>query len=147
MKRSLGLRNYMLATGSFRSAIAGTVIHIYGDSSPAPASANDSIGASVLLCTISLDGAGGGVSMEALASGGTLTKNTNEVWSGDVLVGGRASFFRMQAPGDAGGYSDTAIRLQGDIGLIGADLNFSNTLLVFGDARRINFFVASVPAG
>jgi len=63
-----------------------------------------------------------------------------------VLVSGQASFFRMLKPADAGGVSTSAVRLQGSVGLIGADLNFSSVNLISGDARRINNFVASISA-
>lgn len=145
MKRSTGLRNYMLASGSFKQALAGTVIRVYGGT--APASADDAIGAAPLLCTISVDGDGTGVTLDATASGGVITKNTSEVWTGDVTASGTATFFRMEFAADTGAFSTTAVRMQGTVGLVGADLNFSSTNLTLGDARRINYFAASISAG
>lgn len=144
MKRSTGLRNYMLATGSFKQAIDSSIINIY--SGVEPATADDALGSAVLLCTISLEGTGTGVTLATVPSAGTLTKNPSEVWTGDVLVSGQASFFRMQKPADAGSSSVSAVRLQGTVGLIGADLNFNTINLVSGNARRINNFVAAIPA-
>ena len=145
MKRSTGLRNYMLATGSFKAAMDGKIIKVYAGT--APASADDAIGAATLLCTISVDGAGTGVTMEAVPSSGTLSKNTSEIWTGDVVANGTATFFRMQTAADDGSFSTSAVRLQGTVGLVGADLNFSSVTLTIGDARRINYFVASISAG
>lgn len=145
MKRSTGLRNYMLASGSFKQALAGTVIRVYGGT--APASADDAIGAATLLCTISVDGDGTGVTLDATASGGVITKNTSEVWTGDVTASGTATFFRMEFAADTGAFSTTAVRMQGTVGLVGADLNFSSVNLTLGDARRINYFAASISAG
>ena len=145
MKRSTGLRNYMLASGSFKQALAGTVIRVYGGT--APASADDAIGAATLLCTISVDGDGTGVTLDATASGGVITKNTSEVWAGDVTASGTATFFRMEFAADTGAFSTTAVRMQGTVGLVGADLNFSSVNLTLGDARRINYFAASISAG
>ena len=145
MKRSTGLRNYMLASGSFKQALAGTVIRVYGGT--APASADDAIGAAPLLCTISVDGDGTGVTLDATASGGVITKNTSEVWTGDVTASGTATFFRMEFAADTGAFSTTAVRMQGTVGLVGADLNFSSVNLTLGDARRINYFAASISAG
>ena len=145
MKRSTGLRNYMLVTGSFKQAIDGSVLHIY--SGAVPASADDSIASAILLCTISLDGSGAGVTLAAAASGGTVSKNPNEIWTGDVVASGQATFFRMEKPSDASGASTSAVRLQGTVGLVNADLNLSSVNLVVGDARRINYFVGSISAG
>ena len=145
MKRSTGLRNYMLASGSFKAALAGTVLRIYGGA--APASADESIGSAVLLCTISVDGDGTGVTLDATASGGVIVKNPSEVWTGDVTTTGTASFFRMEFAADTGAFSTSAVRMQGTVGLVGADLNFSSINLGLGDARRINYFAASISAG
>ncbi|WFS20649.1 hypothetical protein P9K38_10035 [Pseudomonas sp. 905_Psudmo1] len=144
MKRSTGLRNHMLVTGSLKSAMDGSVIRIYAGTEPA--SADDAIGSATLLCTISVDGTGTGVTLATVAASGAVTKNASEVWIGDVLVSGQATFFRMLKPADTGGVSTSAVRLQGNVGLIGADLNFSSTNLIVGNARRINNFVASIPA-
>ena len=145
MKRSTGLRNYMLASGSFKAALAGTVLRIYGGA--APASADESIGSAVLLCTISVDGDGIGVTLDATASGGVIVKNPSEVWTGDVTTTGTASFFRMEFAADTGAFSTSAVRMQGTVGLVGADLNFSSVSLTLGDARRVNYFAASISAG
>ena len=145
MKRSTGLRNHMLASGSFKDAVNGTVLRVY--SGTAPASADDAIGAAVLLCTISVDGTGTGVTLDASASGGVINKNPSEVWTGDVTTSGTASFFRMEFSSDTGAFSTSAARLQGTVGLVGADLNFSSVSLTAGDARRVNYFAASISAG
>ena len=58
MKRSTGLRNYMLATGSFKQAIEGSVLSIYAG--PVPPTADAPITGATLLCTISAGGTGVG---------------------------------------------------------------------------------------
>lgn len=145
MKRSTGLRDYMLDTGSFRAAVAGFVFKLYGGS--IPESADASIGSAVLLCTISVDGTGTGVTMELDAVSGVITKNTSEVWTGDVTTSGTATFFRMESPADDGSASTTARRLQGTVGLVTGDINFSSVVLTSGDARRLNYFAATILAG
>ena len=145
MKRSTGLRNYMLATGSFKEAMDGKVIKVYAGT--APASADDAIGAATLLCTISVDGTGTGVTFEVAPASGTISKDTSEIWTGDVVANGTASFFRMLTTADDNSYSTSAVRMQGTVGLVGADLHFSSVSLTIGDARRINYFVASISAG
>lgn len=145
MKRSTGLRNFMLSSGSLKQALDGKVIKIY--SGPAPISADAALSAdNVLLATVSVSGTGAGVTMAA-AENGTLSKNSSEVWSGQVAANGTASFFRMQTAADDGALSTTAARIQGSIALDGADMNFATLTLISGNTRQINYFVISVSAG
>lgn len=146
MKRSTGLRNHMLAVGSLKSALDGTVIKIYGGTEPA--SADDGLSGNTLLCIITQGGDGvSGLTLAADASGGQITKNPGEVWEGEVVASGVATFFRQEFLPDTGEASTTAIRLQGTVSNIGADMNFSDTAFIVGDARKLNFYVASIPAG
>lgn len=144
MKRSTGFRNAMLATGAV-PALNGKVIKIYSGTAPNSADEALPVGAA-LLSTISVDDTGNGLSFGA-PSGGQVTKSASEVWSGTVVESGVASFFRMEAASDTGGASTTAVRIQGTIGLDGADMNFGTTNLVAGNLRQINVFVLSVSAG
>ncbi|MCH5583111.1 hypothetical protein [Pseudomonas syringae] len=145
MKRSTGFRNAMLATGAV-PALNGKVIKIFSGTS-LPVSADEALPVgTTLLCTVSVNDTGTGLTFSA-PSGGQITKSTAEIWSGTVLASGTASFFRMEDAADAGASSTTAIRIQGTIGLDGADMNFGNTALVSGNIRQINLFVISVSAG
>lgn len=146
MKRSTGLRNFMLSSGSLKQALDGKVIKIY--SGPAPISADAALTAdNALLATVSVNGTGTGITMAAAAENGTLSKNSSEVWSGQVAANGTASFFRMQTAADDGALSTTAVRIQGSIALDGADMNFATLTLISGNTRQINYFVISVSAG
>jgi hypothetical protein len=145
MKRSTGFRNATLSTGAV-PALTGTVLKIYAGAT-IPATADEAIPVgSTLLATVSVSDTGTGLSFDPPA-GGQVTKNTGEVWSGTVAASGTASFFRMEPAADAGAFSQTAIRVQGTVGLDGADMNFGNTALVAGNIRQINYFVLSIPAG
>jgi hypothetical protein len=145
MKRSTGFRNAMLASGAV-PALNGKVIKIFAGST-IPDSADDALPAgTTLLCTISVDDNGTGLSF-GTAAGGQVTKSSSEVWSGSVMASGTAAFFRMEDAADAGAASATAIRIQGTIGLDGADMNFGTTALIAGNLRQINVFVISVSAG
>lgn len=146
MKRSTGLRNYMLATGSFKAAMTGSVVKVYSGAPPATADAvipSDS----VLLLTYSLNGTGGGVSFDATAGDGTLQKNPDEVWQGTIAASGAPTFFRMQAPSDDGSDSLTLNRLQGTVGLLDADMVVSNLTWTAGDERKLNYFTVTIAAG
>jgi hypothetical protein len=146
MKRSTGLRNYMLATGSFKAALTGSVIKIYSGTAPATADAGIP-GGSVLLLTYSLNGAGGGLSFDASAADGTLQKNQAEVWQGVIAASGTPSFFRMQQTSDAGSDSVALVRLQGTVGIQDADMVVSNTTWTSGDERKLTYFTATIAAG
>lgn len=145
MKRSTGLRNYMLATGSFAGALNGTVINVY--SGTVPATADAALDSAVLLLTYSLNGAGGGVSLEANAADGSIQKSASEVWQGTIVASGTPTFFRMQQPSDNNASSLTANRLQGTVGLQETDLVVSSTTWTAGDERKLNYFTASIAAG
>lgn len=144
MKRSTGFRNAMLSTGAI-PALNGKVIKLY--SGPVPASADEALpSTALLLATITVNDGGTGLTF-ATPAGGQVTKSTSEVWSGTVTANGTASFFRMEDAADSGAASTTAVRIQGTIGLDGADMNFGTTALITGNLRQINVFVISVSAG
>lgn len=146
MKRSTGLRNYMLSTGSFKAAMTGNVIKVW--SGTAPSSADAAIPSdAVLLLTYSLNGAGGGLSFDSSGSDGTLQKNPAEVWQGQIGASGTPSFFRMEASGDSGAASTTLNRIQGSVGLQDADMIVSGLTWTAGDERKLNFFTATISAG
>lgn len=141
LKSSTGLKNAILATDSFRSVLGGGVIKIYGG--PVPADA-DSAASSDLLCTISLDDTGGGLSFEATATGGVITKSTGEIWKGTTAVDGIATHYRFVTAGDTGGASASEPRLQGSVGMVGSDLNLSNTSLIQGAVQTIDYYAATL---
>ena len=146
MKRSTGIRNYMLASGSFKAGMVGAVVNVYSGTTPATADAALP-GDAALLLTYSLNGAGGGVSLEASAADGSIQKNSAEIWQGAIILSGTPSFFRMQLPADDGTASIALNRLQGTVGLQDADMIVSGTTWTAGDERKLNYFVASIAAG
>ncbi|WNV50612.1 hypothetical protein [Pseudomonas phage Rollin] len=140
---STGLRNAMLATGSLRSALANGELRIY--SGPVPASVDSAISVSnTLLCVIKAE-AGAGINLDTSAAGGLITKAPAEVWSGDVVASGGATFYRHVLASDTDTASTTAIRIQGTVGLAGQNMNLSNTALVSGALQRIESYVISMP--
>ena len=140
---SSGLRDHLLISGSFKSALDGGVIRIYAGTMPATANADSS--SLTVLCTISLDATGTGVTWGSTVTAGILSKNTTEVWRGLIDNTGTATFFRFMAISDTGAASTTDKRVQGTIGLVGADLNFSNVSLVAGDYRVIGSLNVTLP--
>lgn len=143
VKSSTGLRNHVLAVGSVKNALDGCLIKLYGGTAPADA---DAAASGTLLATISVNNTGTPVTFNASADGGVLAKNSGEVWAGAVSASGTCTHYRIVKPGDTGASSTTDIRVQGSVGLIGADLNVSNNVLVASAIQNVDYFVVALPA-
>ena len=143
MKISTGLRDHLLATGDFQSGVNGGAIFVY--SGTPPASADAALSGNTLLCVISNDAAGTGITMADAPSGGVLGKNPSEVWRGLILANGLASFYRFQALDDTGRLSTDAKRVQGSVGTVNANLIFSNVNFVAGNYRSIDAYNIAQP--
>lgn len=139
---STGLRDYLAATGSLKDALTGCSINIY--TGVTPANADSSLGSAALLCTIT--GAPDGIEFEDTPAAGVLTKAASQAWEGTNAASGTAQFFRIVADGDTGVASTTAVRLQGTVGLLAADLELSNVELINGDPLVINSASFTIPA-
>lgn len=142
IQTSTGLRNKMLDTGSLKSRLALGFMKIYSGSPPATA---DAAVTGTLLCTISLTGTGTGLSLDTAAAAGVLAKNPSEVWQGTNAATGAAGYYRFSAAGDTGVSSATEERIQGTVGLAGADLNLSSISLTSGVVQNIDYYVVSLP--
>jgi len=140
---SSGLRDHMLVTGSFKSGLDGGVLKIYAGAMPATADADSS--ALTVLCTISLDDTGSGITFASTVTGGILTKNSGEVWRGQIDATGVATFFRFMAISDTGAASTTNKRVQGTVGVAGADINFSSVSFVSGNFKVIDSLNVALP--
>jgi hypothetical protein len=143
LKASTGLRNGMLASGSLKSLMDGSLIKIYAG--PTPASADDAIGTAVLLCTVSKNGTGDGVSLAASAENGSITKDPTEVWSGLNLASGTATFWRMCRPTDDNSSATDRYRIQGTAATAGAELVMTSVTLVQTAPQYIDFFAVALP--
>ena len=140
---STALRIYMQVTGSIRQALANSELRIYGG--PVPASVDSAISVSnELLCTIRTS-VGGGLNLSVSAPGGLLLKDAAEVWQGEVITGGTATFYRHVLPSDTDAASEAAIRIQGTTGIAGQNMILSNPLLVAGAIQRIESYIISLP--
>lgn len=145
IKSSQGIRNKILDTGSLKSRLALGFIKIYSGTEPTTA---DAAVTGVLLSTISVSGAGTGLSLDTAASAGVLAKLTGQAWSGAIVATGTAGYYRFSAAGDTGVSSATEERIQGSVGLAGADLNLSSVALVTNaavTAQVIDYYVITLP--
>lgn len=141
-KVSTGLRNGMLSTNSLSALMAGGFIKIYNGVEPA--SADAALAGNTLLCTISVNDSGTGLTFDA-AVDGVLPKAAAEVWEGTNAASGTATFYRFVLTGDTGALSTTEKRMQGSIGLAGADMNMTSVTLVAAAVQPINYFVVALP--
>lgn len=144
IKTSTGLRNKMLDTGSLKSRLALGFIKLYTGGEPTTA---DAAVTGTLLCTISVSGAGTGLSLDAAAAAGVLAKSA-AAWSGAIVATGTAGYYRFSAAGDTGASSTTEERIQGSVGLAGADLNLTSVALVTNaalTAQAIDYYVVTLP--
>ena len=144
IKTSTGLRNAMMATGSFRTVMNECVMNIYAGSIPATSDA--SLGGATLLCTVTNDATATGLTFEATATDGALTKTVAEVWRGVNVASGAATFYRLETAADDGLASTTQSRVQGVIGVAGADLNLSSTSLISAASQTIDFYAIALPS-
>ena len=135
---STGFADAINETGSIKSIMDDSVIHIYSGSQPATA---DDTETGDLLMIITQDSAefvpgapANGLSM-GVSAAGVLAKNTAETWSGNGLpaasTGTIAGWFRWYANDVDTGPSTTAIRVDGAIGGTSSyELQVSNTTIV-----------------
>ena len=138
---STALRDYMLDTGSFKTAMDDGFLNIYDG--VVPVSVEDSLASSNLLCKLWLNPAG--LTWEAVAVNGIISKNAAEVWSGVNGVAGTATYFRFVQQIDDGTADPAQLRVQGLVGLVGAELNLSSTALSMGATQTVNHFNVALP--
>lgn len=143
IKASTGLRNKILDTSSLKTALSLGFIKIYAGAVPATADA--SLGAATLLCTLSVGGAGTGLTMDTAASGGVLLKNAAETWQGTNVATGTATFYRHVAPADTGASSATEPRIQGEIAIAGSDMNLSSVSLTNLAVQSLDYYAVALP--
>ena len=142
LKLSTGARNQLLATNSARLIFAAGFLRLYTGAEPA--SPDDAV-TGTLLATISISSGGTGVNFDTAAVAGVLSKAPAEVWSGVNAATGAAAYYRHVAAGDTGASSTTQARMQGSVGVLGADLNLSSVSLVSAATTTIDYYSAAMP--
>lgn len=138
---SPGLQALLLGSGGFKETMDGSEFRLYAGL--VPAAAGDSIGAATLLCTVK-NGASG-VTFDDTTPG-VLLKPAAETWSGTNVASGTPSFYRLVKPADTGAASTSDVRVQGSVGVVGADLNISAGTLVSGAQQSISYYAVSLLA-
>lgn len=137
----------MLDTGPARDALALGFINIYDGTPPVNADeAISSAGTNNVLCIISVNATGTGLTLEAAAASGSIAKAVAEIWRGTNLASGIASFYRHVGAADTGALSTTEPRLQGGIALAGAEMNLSDTTLTISGDQKIDYYLINLPS-
>lgn len=136
--KSTGLAKAMAITGSLKTALDGAFIYIYDGA--VPATADEAITNTLLMKISVADDGVTGLTFEATADDGVLTKTAAEVWKGTAIATGTAAFFRMSVAAPTAN-SATEVRLQGTVGTsVLNELVFNSAGLTTGDTRTLNLF-------
>lgn len=136
---STGLTNSLLGTSPLQTLLAGGELLIYSGAQPLSA---DDAPTGTLLVTI--NNAGAGLNFDAPVAN-VLSKAAAETWAASAAASGTAGWFRYQIIGDTGAASTTAVRIDGAIGLSGADMNISNTQITAGATQTVDAFSITLP--
>lgn len=148
---STDLKNKLLGgTGAndLKTLIDDGYIKVY--SGAVPATADAALGAAVLLVTYSdagaVEGAGNGLDMDTEPSAGAISKAPAQVWQGDAVAGGVATFFRyIDAGTDSGNSAIDEVRIQGTVGGAGADMFVQSTTFVSLTTYTVDYFSVAIP--
>lgn len=143
IKFSTGLRVGLAVTGPLRTLINQSFVRIY--SGPIPPSADSALGSAVLMTEISAGGTGTPLTFEPTAPNGVIQKTVSENWTGNNLVGGDPSFFRVVLPSDTGNASTSEIRIQGTCGGLGNDMVITELPLVADAPQSFDLFQLAIP--
>jgi len=142
-KFSTGLRNGMMGASGFKALMDNCFVDIYQGTEPATADA--ALGGATLLCRLTVSGDGTTGLTFGTPTGAVLSKASAEAWSGTASNTGVGSFFRVVKTGDTGDLSASALRVQGSVGTLGADMNLSNPSFTSGTPFTLNVFNVALP--
>jgi hypothetical protein len=134
-----------------QESCAGYCVKLYGNNAGVPPShGEDSVGAAVLLCTVT-NNAQSEVGLNwGDPADGAISKDTGEVWRGVFLAGGTVGFARFCALNDDNTADPTASkkRLQLSFGVApDKDIVTGSSTFSLGDSFSIDFATLSIPEG
>jgi hypothetical protein len=139
VKTSTGLAQYLAVTGSLKASFDGGLIKVYSGGEPTSA---DDAATGDLLWTISVNGDGTGLTMDATPVGRALVKPSAAVWSG-ATAAGTATYYRLVAPADDGLASTVQRRVQGSVGAVaGVDMYMTDPVLTTNASTSAKTLVA-----
>lgn len=139
---STGLRTKMLDTSPLRTLLNLGFIKVYTGAPPASA---DAAPTGTLLLTISNNAGGTGLTFNAAAAAGAISKNSGETWSGNAVASGTAGYYRFVQAGDSGALSTTDCRVQGLCGVAASELNLTTTSLINTTLYSVDAYSIGLP--
>lgn len=143
-KMSTALCNQLLLNNPFKTIFNLGFLKFYSGTAPATA---DAALTGTLICTVSNNSTGTGLTFDTTATGGVIAKNPAETWSGVNAASGTITHWRLVAAGDTGALSTTEARVQGTVGTGGTDIVVGNAALTSGATFTMNYFTeAFVPS-
>lgn len=137
---STGCKNNICANESVVATLGSSVVRVY--SGIVPVNADAALGSAVQLLEYTVDGEGGDLYFNSVVNNGVVTKDA-DAWRGTATATGVATFFRLVRSYDTGAASTSEIRVQGSVGVSGADLNLSSTTITSGQIYTLDTFTVS----
>lgn len=142
IKISTGLADAMMGSTGMTKALNAANLELRIFSGPEPLTADAALAGETLLVTIQVNG-GGGMQF-AFANEGTIMKDINQSWLGNVIATGTPTYYRLCPTSDGNTASTTAVRVQGSVGATG-DLKLGTTTLATGNPQSIDFYQLRLP--
>ena len=142
IKISTGLADAMMNDTGATAALNNAELELRIFSGPEPLTADAALADETLLVTIQVNG-GGGMQF-AFANEGTIMKDIDQSWLGNVIATGTPTYYRLCPMNDDNTASTTAVRVQGSGGATG-DLKLGTTTLATGNPQSIDFYQLRLP--
>ena len=142
IKISTGLADAMMNDTGATAALNNAELELRIFSGPEPLTADAALADETLLVTIQVNG-GGGMQF-AFANEGTIMKDIDQSWLGNVIATGTPTYYRLCPMNDDNTASTTAARVQGSVGATG-DLKLGTTTLATGNPQSIDFYQLRLP--
>ena len=142
IKISTGLADAMMNDTGATAALNAANLELRIFSGPEPLTADAALADETLLVTIQVNG-GGGMRF-AFTGEGTIMKDIDQSWLGNVMATGTPTYYRLCPMSDGNTASTTAVRVQGSVGATG-DLKLGTTTLATGNPQSIDFYQLRLP--
>lgn len=142
IKISTGLADAMMNDVGATAALNGAELELRIFSGPEPLTADAALAGETLLVTIQVNG--GGDMQFTFTGEGTIMKDIDQSWLGDVVATGTPTYYRLCPTNDDNTASTTAVRVQGSVGATG-DLKLGTTTLAAGNPQSIDFYQLRLP--
>lgn len=140
---STGFKSLLLGPQSFAQIFSGGELRLFAG--VRPATANRAQGANLLGRVRRIDPVDSTLRFVLVDS--YVIKVPSDLWQFVCETPGNVGWWRLVAPGDTGGDSNTAARIDGDVGTAAApnDLTLARTAFSANDTLPIDSFLYTIP--